>query len=118
LADEGDHADTVRRLIAHRCPELTDDDINAVIEPYDTLPREISEQILTVLDGMMDRLNELTEAVRVNGSDNDAAEDDPFGALSKQTRDIQNVVDQCRRAMVDLEINGGKGKPAPTGLAQ
>ena len=31
--------------------------------------------------------------------------DDPLDALAKQTREIQNVVDQCRRAMVDLEVH-------------
>jgi hypothetical protein len=31
--------------------------------------------------------------------------DDPFDALDRRARDIQNVVDQCRRAMVDLDVD-------------
>ena len=30
--------------------------------------------------------------------------DNPFVALAKQTREIQTVVDQCRRAMTDLTV--------------
>jgi hypothetical protein len=30
---------------------------------------------------------------------------DMDNALAKQTREIQNVVDQCRRAMVDLDVD-------------
>jgi hypothetical protein len=30
--------------------------------------------------------------------------DDPFDALAKQTREIQTVIDQCRRAMTDLTV--------------
>jgi hypothetical protein len=33
-------------------------------EPDDMLPRQIAEQILTVLDSMVDRLDELTAIVR------------------------------------------------------
>jgi hypothetical protein len=31
--------------------------------------------------------------------------DDPFDALDRRARDIQNVVDQCRRAMVNLDVD-------------
>jgi hypothetical protein len=30
--------------------------------------------------------------------------DDPLDTLPKQTREIQTVVDQCRRAMTDLTV--------------
>jgi hypothetical protein len=38
------------------------------------LPRQIAEQILTVLDSMEAKLDQLAEAVGVNGSDYDAAD--------------------------------------------
>jgi hypothetical protein len=54
-----DRAAYVRALIAHRCPELNDDDINALMQP--DLRDEVG-LIMDVLDLMTDRLAALVEA--------------------------------------------------------
>jgi hypothetical protein len=62
-------------VVLHRCPEIGPADLALMAaEPDDTLPRQIAEQILTVLDGMEAKLDQLAEAVDVNGSDDDAAD--------------------------------------------
>jgi hypothetical protein len=59
-SDSYDRTAYIRTGVLHRCPELTDADLALLAtESDDTLPRQIAEQILTVLDSMMDRLNEL-----------------------------------------------------------
>ena len=68
--------DYLRRLIAARCPELTDDDLALITQPAATtaepdLPVEIGEQILDVLAEMGDRLDRIVGA---NVSDDDATE--------------------------------------------
>jgi hypothetical protein len=53
-------------VVLHRCPEIGPADlasIGARFQPDDTLPTEIAEQILTVLDVLQDRLDELTAIV-------------------------------------------------------
>jgi hypothetical protein len=64
-----------RNLISHRCPELSDDDINALMQP--DLPDEIS-LIMDVLDLMMDPLNELAALVEAK-EDNDDGDHDERG---------------------------------------
>jgi hypothetical protein len=55
----------IRAVVLHRCPEIGPADLALMAaEPNDTLPRQIAEQILTVLDSMVDRLDELTAIVR------------------------------------------------------
>jgi hypothetical protein len=62
--EEKSAPDEVRAIIAHRCPELTDDDLAALAPPG--VPAEVGEMIVDVLaameaklDAMMDRLDTL-----------------------------------------------------------
>jgi hypothetical protein len=76
MPDEDDRAAYVRSLIAARCPEIDLDDLPALthasMEPSaETLPVEITEQVLDVVDHMMDRLDTLEARVEANGEDDD-----------------------------------------------
>jgi hypothetical protein len=70
-----DRADYIIDLIRARCGDvLTDADLDSIAQPAappvePDLPAEIGVEILNVLDSMMDRLDELAEAVGANGSD-------------------------------------------------
>jgi hypothetical protein len=63
--------DRVMRIIMARCGDVLSDadlaSIEARSQPAEMLPSEVAEQILTVLDSMMDRLDELTAIVRDDG---------------------------------------------------
>lgn len=77
----------VRNLIAARAPELSDDDIAALVaEPPDTLPVEIANQVLEVIEAMQDRLESLAESLR-------------------PPPPAKTVVGACRQAMVDLDVD-------------
>jgi hypothetical protein len=55
-------------VVLHRCSELSDRDLALLAaEPDDTLPRQIAEQVLTVLAALEQRLDELTAIVRDDG---------------------------------------------------
>ena len=78
----------IKALVAHRCPELTDADLALMAaEPDDTLPRQIGEQILTVLDALQDRWEALAESLRQNPPP------------------LETVTGACRQAMIDLDVD-------------
>ena len=62
-------------VVLHRCADvLTDADlasIEARSEPNDTLPRQIAEQILAVLEALEQRMDALTAIVRDHDDDGD-----------------------------------------------
>jgi hypothetical protein len=65
---EDDRLEYARRLIASRCPELDPADLAALAEAApdpNALPGSISEQILDAIGHMMDRLDRIERAVRV-----------------------------------------------------
>jgi hypothetical protein len=73
-SEADDRAAYVINLARHRCPELSETDLAALAKPVsaETLPAEIGEQIMDVLNAMMDRLDRLAEAVGVDRSDDNA----------------------------------------------
>lgn len=59
-APDSDRADYVRRLIAHRAPELSQSDIAELSDAppdSDMVPVEVVRQILDVISAMVDRLD-------------------------------------------------------------
>jgi DNA invertase Pin-like site-specific DNA recombinase len=55
-ADESDRAEYVRRPLAARAPELTEDDIAALAEPpVDLLMAEIGEKIIAVIAALAEK---------------------------------------------------------------
>jgi hypothetical protein len=61
-----DHLAYLRAVVLHRCPELTDANLAALMEP--DLPAEIAAQVLEVIDQMTDRLDAL-EAMMMKDDD-------------------------------------------------
>ena len=61
-----DNGDRVRRIIKARCGDVLSDDDLALMtaNPDDTLPVEIANQVLTVIEAMQDRLESLAESLR------------------------------------------------------
>jgi hypothetical protein len=82
-SDSNDRAAYLRSVVLHRCPELTEADLEAVFN-HDALPSDVADKIVEVIDLMETKLESLVEALRP-----------PPG---------QTVVDACRMAMVDLTV--------------
>jgi hypothetical protein len=54
-----DRAAYIRALIAHRCPELSADEVAEAFAPVDELPAGITDQVLDVIAALADRLEVL-----------------------------------------------------------
>lgn len=89
---DDDRDDYIRNVIAHRCPELTDDDLAMLSQPDEflgeLLPVEIGHQILEVVDRLFDRMTALEDAVAQ--ARDPAGNDDPLAS--------------CRRALADMTV--------------
>ena len=77
---DDERAAYIRALVAHRCPEIGQEDFaaladtastEAIAPPTEMLPVEIGERIVEVLDLMMGRLDEIAETIANRDEDED-----------------------------------------------
>lgn len=79
-----DRLDYIRAIIRHRVPEVTDADLAVVAEQPDTLPVEIANQVLEVVEALEAKLEALVERY----------------SLPPET-----LVEALRLALVDLDVD-------------
>jgi hypothetical protein len=66
VADDADHADYVRRLVAHRVPELSDDEIAAAFATG--MSAEVADLVLAVVDAIAERLDQIEEGLTASAA--------------------------------------------------
>jgi hypothetical protein len=62
---DSDRLAYLRAVVSHRCPELTDADLAALMQP--DLPRQIARAVSDAIDEIEERLTALEEGLRLVG---------------------------------------------------